>query len=146
MFQVSWKHKRSILEGLPVGIISLVDAVWYGLITSLIYPLVDAVLLVALLVWLYTFATEGLVSLSATSVDLSAPVLLIAAASFINVLAAFFFSRRFDLKLLMIVPLLTFGYRQLLYISSIRSIWRAVTGQAGTWNKLSRTGTAMLRS
>lgn len=146
MFQVSWKHKRSILEGLPVGIISLVDAVWYGLITSLIYPLVDAVLLVALLVWLYTFATEGLVSLSATSVDLSAPVLLIAAASFINVLAAFFFSRRFDLKLLMIVPLLTFGYRQLLYISSIRSIWRALTGQAGTWNKLSRTGTAMLRS
>ena len=145
MFQVSWKHKRSIREGLPVGIFSLVDAVWYGLITSLIYPLVDAVLLFALGYFLYAFATEGLAALSAISLNLSAPFLLIAAAGFINVLAAFLFSRRFDLKLLLIVPLLTFGYRQLLYISSIRSIWRALTGQQGTWNKLSRTGTAMIR-
>jgi hypothetical protein len=79
-------------------------------------------------------------------VNLTAPFLLIAAAGFINVLAAFVFSRRFDLKLLLIVPLLTFGYRQLLYISSIRSIWRALTGQQGVWNKLNRTGTAMIRS
>lgn len=146
MLQVSWKHKRSIREGLPVGIFSLVDAVWYGLITSLIYPIVDTVLLFALGYLLYSFVTEGLAALSAISINLSAPFLLIAAASFINVIAAFFFSRRFDLKLLLIVPLLTFGYRQLLYISSIRSIWQAMTGQQGSWNKLNRTGTAMIRS
>jgi cellulose synthase/poly-beta-1,6-N-acetylglucosamine synthase-like glycosyltransferase len=144
MFQVSWKHKRSIREGLPVGMISLVDAVWYGLITSLIYPFIDAILLIGFGIWLYAFASEGLTFLSVIPFKVSMAFLLLAAVDFVNILAAFLFARRFDLKLFLIVPLLRFGYRQLLYISSIRSIWRALLGRQGAWNKLARSGTATL--
>ena len=41
MFQASWKHKRAILERKTVGFISLVDAIWYQLITSMIFPFFD---------------------------------------------------------------------------------------------------------
>ena len=145
MFQVSWKHRHSIREGLPVGIFSMVDAVWYGLITSLIYPFVDMILLFGSAYLIYGFATEGFASLSAIPFKVSMAFLLLAIVDFVNVMAAFLFSRRFELRLFLIVPLLRFGYRQLLYISSIRSIWRALLGRQSNWNKLKRSGTAKIR-
>ncbi|MDJ0631022.1 MAG: glycosyltransferase [Rhodobacter sp.] len=146
MFQVSWKHKGSILEGLPVGYISLVDAVWYGLVTSLIYPFVDLVFFASAVYWVFSFATEGTAGLTDFPVTASLGFLLLAAVDFVNVLAAFAFSRRFEWKLLPVVPLLRFGYRQLLYISSIRSILRAMVGRLSSWQKLKRSGTAAMRN
>ena len=145
MFQVSWKHRHSIREGLPVGIFSMVDAVWYGLITSLIYPFVDMILLFGSAYLIYGFATEGFASLSAIPFKVSMAFLLLAIEDFVNVMAAFLFSGRFELRLFLLVPLLRFGYRQLLYISSIRSIWRALLGRQSNWNKLKRSGTAKIR-
>jgi|GEM_PF-5514571 len=67
MFQASWKHKRSILERKTVGFISIVDAIWYQLITSVIYPFFDIYLIVFLLRLGFSYATTG----SAGDVDLS---------------------------------------------------------------------------
>lgn len=145
MFQVSWKHKRSVIEGLPVGFFSLVDAVWYSLITSLIYPFVDTILLIGFGVWAYALATEGFAGFEHFPIAVSYAYLALAAVDMANVLAAFWFAGRFEWKLFLIVPLLRFGYRQLLYISSIRSIGRALVGRMSSWHKLRRTGTAVLR-
>lgn len=142
MFQVSWKHARSIREGRPVGYISLVDAVWYGLITSLIYPIIDAILITAFLFWIYAFAIEGLAAFAAFPVTGSMAFLLLTAIDLANLGASFWFARRFEWKLLAAVPLLRVGYRQLLYISSIRAILWALLGRTARWNKLARAGTA----
>ena len=58
----------------------------------------------------------------------------------LNTLATFRFERRFSLGLLVLTPLLRLGYRQLLYVSTIRAAWCAVIGQVADWNKLERTG------
>ncbi|MDX1779740.1 MAG: glycosyltransferase [Thalassovita sp.] len=145
MFQVSWKHKRSILEGLPVGFISIIDAVWYALVTSLIYPFVDVVLVTGLAYWLHAFVTEGAAGFTGFPIRASLAFVILAAAEFTNALAAFAFARRFEWKLLLIVPLLRFGYRQMLYISSIQAISRALVGRLSGWNKIVRTGTAVIR-
>ncbi len=142
MFQVSWKHARAILEGRTVGYISLVDAVWYGLITSLIYPIMDAILIVALVYYSYAFAIEGLVAFANFPVTGSMAFLLLTIIDLANLAASMWFARRFEWKLLAAVPLLRFGYRQLLYISSIRAILWALLGRTAHWNKLDRVGTA----
>ncbi len=65
---------------------------------------------------------------------------LLTGLDILNTLVAFRFERRFDWRLLALVPLLRFGYRQLLYISTINAIWHALVGQMAGWNKLERTG------
>lgn len=59
MIQVSWKHKKAVSELRPVGFISLVDAIWYNLVTSMIYPIMDLVLIVSAINLGYAYLTTG---------------------------------------------------------------------------------------
>lgn len=38
MLQVAWKHKGAISEGYAVGFVSIIDAVWYRVVSSFVYP------------------------------------------------------------------------------------------------------------
>jgi len=145
MFQVYWKHKKAVIDGLPVGFFSIVDAAWYGLVTSIIYPIVDMIFLFGAVYWTFTFVTQGTVDLETFPVKITLAVLLLALADFINILAAFIFARRFEIKLFLLVPLLRLGYRQLLYISSLRALWRALVGKLVDWGKAKRKGTATIQ-
>ena len=66
------------------------------------------------------------------------------ALDLMNTVVAFRFERRFDWRLLLLVPLLRFGYRQLLYVSTLNAIWHAAIGHMAGWNKLERTGGVFL--
>lgn len=144
MFQASWKHKRAILERKTVGFISLVDAIWYQLITSMIFPFFDIYFIILVSRLAFNFTTQGNAGDVALFTQTSAVYLLIIALELLNILAAMFFAKRFELTLLIAGPLSRFGYRQLLYLASIQAIYAAITGKLAAWNKLERTGTARL--
>ena len=146
MFQASWKHKRSILERKTVGFISIVDAIWYQLITSVIYPFFDIYLIVFLLRLGFSYATTGSAGDVDLSMQISAAYLLIIMFEFVNIVIAMYLARRWEWVLLLVGPLARFGYRQLLYLASIKAIYAALMGKLAAWNKLERTGTARLES
>ncbi len=139
MLQTSWKHRQAISEGRPVGFISIVDAIWFSVLTTILSPIVDVIVLVLVGIVIgrllmgqpvgddsYGLLVAGLLGL--TLIDL------------VNTLATFRFEKRFSLGLLLLTPLLRFGYRQLLYVATLRATWRAITGRLTAWNKLERTG------
>ena len=139
MLQTSWKHRKAISEGRPVGFISIVDAIWFSVLTTILSPIVDLIIVI-------------LVGIVVTRLMMGQPVaddgygLLLAGLlgltliDLLNTLATFRFEKRFDLWLLVLTPLLRFGYRQILYVATLRATWRAITGQLTAWNKLERSG------
>ena len=62
------------------------------------------------------------------------------------ILAAFWYERKFDWRLFLLTPLLRLGFRQVLYIAAIRSLYLAIVGKLARWNKLDRSGRAAIRS
>ncbi len=139
MFEVSWKHRHAITERRAVGL-SIIDAIWFGLISSLLSPLVDVLLVILLLKAVFGVVAGDTGATSGLPVVVVVSYFLLTGLDILNTLVAFRFERRFDWRLLALVPLLRFGYRQLLYISTINAIWHALVGQMAGWNKLERTG------
>ena len=144
MIQVSWKHKKAVSELRPVGFISLVDAIWYNLVTSMIYPIMDLVLIVSAINLGYAYLTTGGFAGVSFPILTSVAYLVLIFMDFLNILVSMAFAKRFSFKLLLVTPLIRFGYRQLLYISTIRAIFAALFGNLMTWNKLDRSGTTRL--
>lgn len=144
MLQVSRKHARSIFEGRSVGIVSIIDALWFRVTSSVVFPIVDGflvLLVVDSIIHLWLGETAAVLEISPFFL---ASLLLIVLADASLVVAAFWFDGKGDWRLVALVPLLRFGYRQLLYVSSFRSILHAIKGQMRGWQKLARTGDARL--
>lgn len=139
MLQTSWKHRRAISEGRPVGFVSIIDAIWFSVLTTILSPIVDLIILMMLGVLVASYATGQQVDEGRYGV-LIAGLLGLTLIDVLNTLATFRFERRFSLRLLLLTPLLRFGYRQLLYVSTLRATWRAITGRLTNWNKLDRSG------
>ncbi len=139
MLQVSWKHRRAISEGHPVGFVSIIDAIWFSVMTTILSPLVDLVLVILVAI-MASRLMMGQPVMSDGALALMVGYLGLTVLDILNTLATFRFERRFSLGLLLLTPLLRFGYRQLLYIATLRATWRAITGRLTAWNKLERTG------
>jgi len=139
MLQVSWKHRKAISEGRPVGYISIVDAIWFSVLTTILSPIVDLIIVILIgvvasrLMMGQPIMSDGVVVIMVGFFGLTLIDVL-------NTLATFRFEKRFSLALLVLTPLLRFGYRQLLYVSTLRATWRAITGRLTGWNKLERSG------
>lgn len=146
MLQVSWKHRRAISERRAVGLISIIDSIIFGTISSILSPLVDVLLVIIAMQAVFSLATGAELGLSGFPTIVLLSYLALTVIDMLNTLAAFWFERRFNLKLLLLVPLLRFGYRQLLYISTLRAIWHALTGRMAMWNKLERSGVEFAES
>jgi cellulose synthase/poly-beta-1,6-N-acetylglucosamine synthase-like glycosyltransferase len=144
MLQTSWKHRGSIREGRAIGLVSIIDAIWFNILTCLLAPLVDILLFAILAKALYLFASQGAEGLSGFPLAILGSYLLLMALDVINTLAAFWFERKFDLKLLLLTPILRFGYRQLLYMALLKAVWVALTGRLPGWEKLERTAECLL--
>lgn len=139
MLQVSWKHRGAIAEGRTVGYVSILDAIWFSVLTTILSPLVDLIILIVLAVMaLRLFAGQPVLDEGAAVFFLG--YLGLTLIDVLNTLVTFRFERRFSLGLLLLTPLLRLGYRQLLYVSTLRAAWRAITGRLAAWNKLERTG------
>ncbi len=144
MLQVSWKHRGAIAEGRAVGFISIVEAIWYRMVSSFIFPIIDLILIIALGSWIYTAIEQGTFGLNNLTYGAVFLLVVLTLLDVINLMAAFWFERRMEWKMLFLVPLLRFGYWQLLYIPSIRAFIHAVSGRLRGWQKLKRTDTAII--
>lgn len=145
MLQVSWKHRRAISEGRTVGYISIIDAIWFSVLTTILAPVVDLILIIVLGI-IASRLMLGQPVLGDGAVAFLAGYMLLTVIDIVNTLATFRFERRFSLGLLLLTPLLRVGYRQLLYISTLRATWRALTGRLTAWNKLERSGAMNARA
>ena len=144
MLQVAWKHKRSVLEGRVVGVISMTDAVLTQFIGSVLYVLIDVIFVVSLYQLVTSLFVDGQPVFSSISVIAMLSYAVLTLVDVFNLTAAFYFEKKVEWKLYLYLPFVRFGYRQLMYIASIKAIIRAVTGHTGQWNKLNRTNTAQM--
>lgn len=142
MLQVSWKHRGVIPSGLPVGF-SVVDSIWFGPV-SLMLALLDDILLVTVVgTAVYSIVLREALPGGTLPILLFTSYFIMTGIEVLRTLTAFWFERRWEWKTLLLIPLLRFGYRQLLYITAIRGIFRALTGHPTGWYKIDRTGTRL---
>lgn len=139
MLQVSWKHRKAIPEGRPVGYISIVDAIWFSVLSTILSPIVDLIIIIFLGI-VASRLMMGQPPLGDNAALFLGGFLGLTLMDILSTLATFRFEKRFSLKLLLLTPLLRIGYRQILYVSTLRATWRAITGRLTDWNKLERTG------
>lgn len=142
MLQVSWKHRGVVPSGLPVGF-SVVDSIWFGPLSLLLAVLDDILLVTVLGSAIYSITLRESLPGGALPLLLFTSYFIMTGIEVVRTLTAFWFERRFEWKTLLLIPLLRFGYRQLLYLTAIRGIFRALTGHPTGWYKIDRTGTRL---
>jgi peptidoglycan-N-acetylglucosamine deacetylase len=142
MLQVSWKHRRVITSGLPIGF-SVVDSIWFGPVSLLLAILDDILLVTVVGTALYSIVLREALPGGVLPILLFTSYFIMTGIEVLRTLTAFWFERRFEWKTLLLIPLLRFGYRQLLYLTAIRGLFRALTGHPTGWYKIDRTGTKL---
>jgi poly-beta-1,6 N-acetyl-D-glucosamine synthase len=123
--QAMWKHRRSLVEGGPLGRRALPYLLLFQVLLPLLAPIVD----------LFTFF--GLFYLRPL------PLVGYWVAFNLVTLAVAAFAFRLDKESpapLWALPLQQFVYRQLMYLVVVQSVVTAVLGSALRWHKLDRTG------
>jgi cellulose synthase/poly-beta-1,6-N-acetylglucosamine synthase-like glycosyltransferase len=139
IMQTGWKHKRAIREGNGIGLVAIPNILLFGVILSLFAPIADIVFLSALF-----RLSRDFIHHPTMIPGLSSPAIFIAYAVYFlsDVLLsalALVLEPKEDKRLLFWVPFQRFFYRQLLYIATLRSVGRALTGRLTGWQKLTRT-------
>ena len=128
--QAMWKHRRSLIDRGPsgrFGRVGLPFIAFFGIVLPLLAPLIDVLLIYGLFfsdwmittgAWLAMFAMQVLTAVVAFRLD------------------------REKLRVLWVLPLQQFVYRQLMYVVLIQSLGTALTGARLRWHKLHRAGSA----
>jgi cellulose synthase/poly-beta-1,6-N-acetylglucosamine synthase-like glycosyltransferase len=142
--QVAYKHRAAIWRGAPLGVaaVGLPNIFVFQFLFTLLAPLIDLVLLGAIVSAIHEYATglndgipKNLVLVLLYWAYFQA--LEIAAA----VLAVSIDWRRDVWGLMPLLLIQRFYYRQLLYYTAIRVAFAACKGRMQYWGKLARTGT-----
>lgn len=142
MLQVGWKHKRAIIEGRSVGLVSIFDLAIFGYLFPLIAPLADL-----LFFWyLYDLISVGWTGPVQSAAAAPSHLFLgYLALPLIDLMIAAISIKRDDREswwMLLLFPFQRIFYRQLLYYSVYRSLARAATGKLAKWQKAERFGLA----
>jgi peptidoglycan-N-acetylglucosamine deacetylase len=147
MLQVAWKHLPALLR-LPTGVstITLPNILVFQFAITLLAPIMDAVLLFAVVSAVIS-AVSGADGLAGTSFPILVQYWLLFQTIDISASAAGVAVDR-DRSLLRLVPLVIvqrFTYRQILYWVAMRALLAAIKGTFVGWGKLVRTGTVTVR-
>lgn len=140
IMQTGWKHKGAVRELNGIGLVALPNILVFGVILSLFAPVADIVFIGAL-----SRLVRDFIHHPTMIPGLSSPGVFIAYAAYLmsDVIlsgVAFMMEPKEDKRLILWVILQRFFYRQLLYVATLRSLWRALTGHLPRWRKLNRTG------
>ena len=138
--QALWKHRSAFVEFGSMRRFTILDMILFGYLLPLVAPIMD-VLFLFFAGWLATAALNGS-DLSELNLPLYAVIAFVAVPLMDLVVAwtALRYDSREPMRLLFVVPLMNFFYRQLLYITVYRVLWSALTGRLAGWNKLRRLG------
>ncbi len=145
MMQAGWKHRRATLpEKRAVGFLALPDLLIFGVFFSLLAPVADLMFLAAVFDYALDTLLARPVAARQDTTLLVLGYLMLPALDVVTALAALRFQKDESLGLVLLIPIQRFFYRQLLYITAYRAVWRALSGQLAAWGKLVRLGTVRL--
>lgn len=141
--QVAYKHRGAMLRGKPVGVgaFGLPNIVIFQFLFTLAAPVIDLMLLWSLVTGLATFAMQPEAGIPATLLTVGAYWCYFQLLEVATSALAISMERRFHLwKLLPLLFLQRFCYRQLLYVTAVRVTAAALKGRMLGWGSLVRTG------
>ncbi len=140
MFQCAWKHKAAFRERRAVGVVAIPDMIVFGYIFPLLAPLADFFILILLFNTL-----SGTWTGDFGEIVTSRPNYLIwayLALPLLDLLVALYAlktDKDENISLAFLFPFQRLFYRQLLYLSVYRAVFRAISGSFAGWGKLKRT-------
>ncbi len=137
MMQTGWKHRGAFREGRAVGLVSITDILVFGVMLPLIAPLADLLFLGTMV----DFAVDRFLRpapLGGPSQAVVAGYVAFICADMLLAMTAFRLEPAESWWPIALVPLQRFFYRQLLYISAIRAMVRALSGRMAEWRKVTR--------
>jgi len=140
MMQAGWKHLGSMVERRNLGRVALPDLAIFGYLMPLIAPLADLFLVILVLDFLTNFGDTGSGFRSIITNPLIIAYLALPVFEIASAMVAFKLDPREDRRLLLLLPIQRIFYRQVLYISVIRALWRAATGTLASWGRMTRAG------
>ena len=140
ILQALWKHKGIFREAPSLRLFSLADLILFGYVLPFLAPLVDIIFFTMLFATLAEVASGQMPDLSNTTSAMMLGYILLPLADLVIILAAFRFDRRESLGLVLVWPLQSLFYRQLIYVSAIRAVLSAISGRLTGWDKLTRHG------
>jgi cellulose synthase/poly-beta-1,6-N-acetylglucosamine synthase-like glycosyltransferase len=144
--QVAYKHRAAMWRGRPIGVgfFALPNILVFQFIFALLAPVIDFVLLWTIVTGLNRYAMSPEEGIPPTLIAVCAywvyfQVLEIATSA----LAIGLDRKPGMLRLVPLLLLQRFCYRQLLYVTAVRVAVAALQGRMLGWNKLGRTGSAV---
>ena len=138
--QSLWKHRSAFGELSTARMFTMCDMILFGYLLPLVAPIMDALFLF-FVIWIGVTAYNG-GDLSGLHLPRYA-VIAFLGVPLVDLLvawAALRYDRREPMSLLIVVPVMNFYFRQLLYVTVYRVLWSALTGRLASWNKLRRLG------
>lgn len=140
MMQAGWKHLGATVERRNLGLVALPDLAIFGYLMPLIAPLADLFLVILIIEFCANFGAtepdfESVITNPLLIAYLALPALEIASAAI-----AFRWDPTENPRLLLLLPVQRIFYRQILYLSVIRALWRAMTGSLANWGRMTREG------
>jgi len=133
MLQSAWKHKKSMVEGRAIGLVSIPDMFIFGYAFPLLAPIADFLFVL----FLVRYLQEGG---NMASPDLFWAYLALPVLEIVLAFVALVRDKDESLWNLLLWPAYRLIYRPLLYYSVIRSIARAINGRLANWGKQNRQG------
>lgn len=144
MLQVAWKNLDLLFRGQFSGLslVAIPNIIIFQVFFSLISPVMDLVLVasVAWAFWQKSFHPDDFSAIFSIRQVLIF-YLYFTLIDILIAIAAFLSEREKKWRLLPLLPLQRFFYRQLLYIVAVRSLVNAVSGNFVSWGKLERKNT-----
>ena len=140
MMQAGGKHQGAIIEGRNLGLLSLPDLAIFGYIMPLLAPLADLFLIIMIYGFITGLGDPAQVDTVAATGSVLLAYLLLPLLEILTVAIAFRLDPKEDRRLMWLIPVQRIFYRQLLYFSVIRAVWRAATGSLAKWGRSSRSG------
>ncbi|MFG6665389.1 bifunctional polysaccharide deacetylase/glycosyltransferase family 2 protein [Sulfitobacter sp. 916] len=139
MMQAGWKHLGATMEGRALGLIALPDLAVFGYLMPLLAPLADLFIVILIVEFVTDWGTADEHAKVITNPLLIA-YLMLPALEVLSAICAFRLDAPEDRRLLLLLPLQRLFYRQILYLSVIRAVWRAATGSLANWGRMTRVG------
>ena len=140
--QVAYKHAGAGLRLRPSALILITNVLLFQFLFTLLAPLMDAILVFSLAASILDVALTGWTSQGDETIELLIVYWLVFQIFDLlaGIAALILHGRSQDWRLLPLLVLQRFSYRQLLYVTAVRTLLTALKGTFVGWGKLVRTG------
>ena len=140
MMQAGWKHLGATVEGRKLGLVALPDLAIFGYLMPLVAPLADLFLIILAIDFFANLDTAKQDYVEIITNPLIIAYMALPLLEVISTAIAFRLDPYEDRRLMLLIPIQRVFYRQVLYVSVIRALWRAATGSLANWGRITRVG------